>query len=101
MDYEIEEEFKEFIADINTNELSHELYLREDDYEDEYSHNQIGEAKNELVKKIRHYLEEHHPGQYCVFIDWCVRVMDVDLAKKKNITNYMRYLVDKLNRKIE
>lgn len=37
MNYEVEDQYNVFIKDVETGLLSHELYLREDEYEDEYS----------------------------------------------------------------
>lgn len=88
MEYEIEEEFEQFIQDLNSGLLSHELYLRDDEYQDEYSGNDVEEAQGILVKKIRDYLHEHNPNEYCVFVDWCVRVMSIEIAKKKEIRHY-------------
>lgn len=88
MDYEIEIEFEQFVKDLNSGLLSHELYLREDEWQDEYSGNDIEEAQDVLAKEIRDYLHEHNPNEYCVFIDWCVRVMSIDMAKKKEIRHY-------------
>lgn len=94
MNYEIEEQYNIFIKDIATGLLSHELYLREDEYEDEYSHNEIDRGHVLLSERIREYLHNNLPNQYCVFVDWCVRIMSVDLAKKKNISNYKYYIVN-------
>ncbi len=93
MDYEIEEQYCIFQKDILTGLLSHELYLEEDDYEDEYSHNEIDTAKIKLSEKIKEYLHNNFPNQYCVFLDWCVRVMSVELASKREIRNYEWYIV--------
>lgn len=94
MDYEVEDQYNIFIKDIATGLLSHELYLREDEYEDEYSHNEINRGYLLLSGRIREYLHNNLPNQYCVFVDWCVRVMSVDLAKKRNISNYKYYIVN-------
>lgn len=93
MDYEIEEQYSVFLKDIGTGLLSHELYLREDEYEDEYSHNEIDDAQIKLSKRIKEYLHNNLPNQYCVFIDWCVRVMSVELASKREILNYEKHIV--------
>lgn len=73
--------------------LSHELYLREDDYDDEYSHNEIDRAHDLLAEKIKKFLHDNYPNQYCLFIDWCVRVMSVELAEKKNIRKYKSRII--------
>ena len=93
MQYEIEEQYDTFLKDIDTGLLSHELYLREDEYEDEYSHNEIDAAQVDLSKKIKQYLHDNLPDQYCVFLDWCVRVMSVELAAKREIHNYQSCII--------
>lgn len=93
MNYELEEQYNIFIKDIETGLLSHELYLREDEYEDEYSHNAISRGHVLLSERIRGYLHNNQPNKYCVFVDWGVRVMSVELAEKKNISNYENYII--------
>ncbi|RKI83821.1 hypothetical protein D7V90_07985 [bacterium 1xD42-87] len=93
MNYEVEDQYNVFIKDVETGLLSHELYLREDEYEDEYSHSVIDRGHVLLSERIRKYLHDKLPNQYCVFVDWCVRVMSVEMAEKKNISNYKNYIV--------
>ena len=93
MNYEIEDQYNTFIKDIETGMLSHELYLRENEYEDEYSHNEIDRGQALLAERIKEYLHDNLSGKYCVYIDWCVRVMTVELAEMKNISNYKKHIV--------
>lgn len=51
MNYEVEDQYNVFIKDVETGLLSHELYLREDEYEDEYS--QVW-----LIEDMYYYLKE-------------------------------------------
>lgn len=46
-----------------------------------------------LSERIRGYLHNNHPNKYCVFVDWCVRVISVELAEKRNINNYNNYII--------
>ena len=85
MNYEVEDQYNVFIKDVETGLLSHELYLREDEYEDEYSHSVIDRGHVLLSERIRKYLHDKLPNQYCVFVDWCVHVMSVEMAEKKNM----------------
>lgn len=94
MNYEINDQYSIFLKDLETGLLSHEIYLREEEYEDEYSHNEIDRARVLLSERIIEYLHNNLPNQYCVFIDWCVRVMSVELAEKKNISNYKGHIVE-------
>lgn len=93
MDYEIEDEFETFLKDVGTGLLSHELYLREDEYDDEYSHNEISRAHGLLAERIKKHLHDNYPNQYCVFIDWCVRVMSVELAEQKKVRKYESHII--------
>lgn len=92
MNYEIEDQYNIFIKDIETDFLSHELYLRQYEYEDEYSHDEINRGQILLSERIKEYLHNNFPNQYCLYIDWCVRVMSVELAEKKD-SNYRNYII--------
>src|SRR5699024_9042617 len=59
-------------------------YLDEDEYKDESSHNEIDECQRRLSEKIEEYLRENKPGEYIVSTGWCVFVMTVEEAKKRN-----------------
>lgn len=52
MNYEVEDQYNIFKKDIRTGLLSHELYLREDEYEDEYSHNELIEGRYYYLKEL-------------------------------------------------
>ena len=55
--------FKEFLEDMEQ-ERSFCTYLRTWDYEDDYSHNEIEEAREELEEKIIEWLIENKPNKY-------------------------------------
>ena len=82
---ELEYEFSEFKKDIDEGSLSFGRYFNEDDYEDEYSHDKIGEFQAKFIDKVEEYLHEKAPGRYVVTSDWCVFVMSVEEAKKRKM----------------
>lgn len=86
------EEFEQFKADMENGETFCK-YMVEDDYEDEYSHNEIDEYMEKFEEKAREYLHEHIPGKYIVSGGWCVFVMTEEEAKKRNMHMYEEWLV--------
>lgn len=59
----VDDVFKEFLEDMEQ-EKSFCTYLRTWDYEDDYSHNEIEEAREELEEKIIEWLIENKPNKY-------------------------------------
>ena len=94
MDYEIEEEFHRFLEDIAGGKSLNE-YLDVDNFEGEYSHNDIDIAQEKLYNIIVEYLKDIHPNKYCVMnpYDWCVRVLTIEEAKSVGFRNYENYIV--------
>ena len=86
-------EYKMFLEDMKRNEPFCK-YFDEDDYEDEYSHNEISEWQEKFMEKVKKYLHENKPGQYVVTGSWCIFVMTIEEAKKRNFIRVERYLVD-------
>lgn len=82
---ELEYEFSEFKQSIDDGSLVFGRYFDEDEYEDEYSHNQIGEFQGKFIDKVKEYLHENAPNKYVVTSGWCVFVMTIDEAKKRRI----------------
>lgn len=82
---ELEEEFLSFKQDVDSGSLVFARYFDEDDYEYEYSHNQIDEYKEKFIDKVITYLHETNPGKYVVTSGWCVFIMTVDEAKKREV----------------
>lgn len=58
--------FKEFLEDMEQ-ERTFCLYLDVWDYEDDYSHNEIEEVREELEEKICKWLRENKPNRYYMF----------------------------------
>jgi hypothetical protein len=94
MDYEINDEYETFIKEIESDNFEIGRYLDESNYENEYSHNEIDQAKHILIRKIKEYLHINYPNKYLVSCSWCVFVMTPDKARQsrvseKTITNGM------------
>lgn len=90
---EIQHEFEQFKYDINES-LVFGRYLDAYDYEDEYSHNEIHEAQAILIQQIKEYLHNNIPNEYVVNSSYCIFVMTIEEAKRRNIRNYSIYIVD-------
>lgn len=89
---ELEYEYNLFLEDMK-NGKTFCKYMDEDEYEDEYSHNKIEEYQEKLIDKIEKFLKENKPNQYIVSSGWCVFVMTIDEAKKRNMWNYEDLIV--------
>ncbi|EOT29464.1 hypothetical protein C805_00047 [Eubacterium sp. 14-2] len=86
MQLEIDEEFEQFLQDIKDSGYIFGAYMDESEYEDDYSHNIIGEAMGILQKKIKEYLHKNRPGEFVVISDWCVHVLTKDRAKQLDVS---------------
>ena len=83
--YEIlEYEYEIFLEDMKRNETFCQ-YIDESDYEDDYSHNTIEKVQYKFIEKATKWLKENKPNQYIITAGWCVFVMTVDEAKKRNL----------------
>lgn len=86
MQLEIEEEFEQFLQDIKECGYIFGAYMDENEYEDEYSHNVIGEAMGALQEKIKEYLHKNRPGEFVVISDWCVHVLTKEREEQLNVS---------------
>lgn len=82
----IEYEFETFKEEIADKSFIFGKYLDESDYEDEYCHNDIDEAKELLVEKIREYLRQTRPSEFIVSDGYCVFVMTPQRARESRIS---------------
>lgn len=85
----INEEYGIFIEDMDKG-ITFDRFLITDNYEDEYSHNEIAEAMNILASRIRQWLHENKPGKYIASVspDYCIFVMTVKEAQMRNVSTY-------------
>lgn len=85
----INEEYEIFLEDMDRG-ITFDRFLVVDNYEDEYSHNEIDEAMNTLAFRIRQWLHENKPGKYIVSVspDYCIFVMTVKEAQMRNVSTY-------------
>ena len=90
---ELEYEFAEFKRDIDEGGLTFGRYFDEDEYEDEYSHNQIDEFTAKFIERVKKYLHEKAPNKYVVTSGWCVFVMTVEEAQKRKMLRIEDYIV--------
>lgn len=85
----INEEYEIFLEDMDRG-ITFNRFLMVDDYEDNYSHNEIAEAMNTLASRIRQWLHENKPGKYIVSVspDYCIFVMTAKEAQMRNVSTY-------------
>lgn len=95
MQLEVEKEYNLFLNRIASQDFIFGIFMDEEDYEDEYSKNDICKSRIELQEKIKEYLRENRPGEFLVFSDFCVHVMTPGWARKWNMpeTRIKRRLV--------
>lgn len=89
---ELEYEFAEFKQSIDDGSLVFGRYFDEDDYEDDYSHNEIHEYQSKFIDKVKEYLHEKAPNRYVVTSGWCVFVMTIEEAKKRKMMRIDNYI---------
>ena len=82
---ELEYEFADFKHSFDEGSLVFGRWFDEDEYEDEYSHNEIDEYQEKFIERVKEYLHEKAPNKYVVTSGWCVFVMTVEEAKKRNM----------------
>lgn len=87
MEFEVSEEFECFLQDIKDSGFIYGRYFDETDYEDDYSHNDIGDGIEMLAEKIRDYLHNNYPKKFIVSTGWCVHVMTPDRARQSRISD--------------
>ena len=82
----VEEEYQQFLQDMEDGSLVFGQYIDEAEYEYEYSHNDIEEAQSIFMKKVKEYLHINIPNKYMVSEGYCVFVMTPERARKSNVS---------------
>lgn len=80
----VEQEYRQFLADIKTKTFVCGRYIDESHYEDEYSHNDIEEAQAFFMKKVKAYLHEKYPGNYVMVRSYCVFIVTPEWGRERN-----------------
>ena len=89
---ELEDEYELFLDDMKREETFCR-YIDESEYEDEYSHNDIDNCQGKFIEKVKEWLHENKPNQYIVSSGWCVFVMTIEEAKKRNMKKWEHLIV--------
>ena len=89
---ELEDEYELFLDDMKREETFCR-YIDESGYEDEYSHNDIDDCQGKFIEKVKEWLHENKPNQYIVSSGWCVFVMTIEEAKKRNMKKWEHLIV--------
>lgn len=78
MRFEVEEEYNEFIELYESGMLRGiNKFMKDWEYEDEFSHNEIEEMQHELKTEIEEYLDAVEPNKYKVSGGWAVFVKEL------------------------
>lgn len=75
------DELKDMIENDTFNKDKCNNFISYDDLDDEFSHNEIGEAQQIFVNKAKEYLSKKHSGKYAIWTDYCVHVSTIELYK--------------------
>lgn len=94
MNRELNEEYERFKQEISEENFERGNYLDEDEYIDEYSVNTIDEANMILEDMIRNYLHENFPGKFCLYNSFCICVVSVELAERKEYFRCKEHIVE-------
>lgn len=91
----IDDEIEKLKEMVENNKLSNDKcnnFISDYDWEDEFSHNDIGEMQEEFMKQAKEYLIEICKGRYIIYCDWCVHICSIDFFNK-SLKGYLnRYL---------
>mgnify|MGYP003303285372 CR=1 FL=1 len=90
---ELEYEFADFKHSFDEGSLVFGRWFDEYGYEDEYSHNEIYEYQGKFIERVKEYLHEKAPNKYVVTSGWCVFVMTVEEAEKRNMLHIEDFTV--------
>ena len=90
---ELEYEFADFKHSFDEGSLVFGRWFDEDEYEDEYSHNEIDEYQMKFIERVKEYLHKKAPNKYVVTSGWCVFVMTVEEAQKRKMLRIEDYIV--------
>lgn len=82
MQFEIEEEYNQFLEDIKDPDFVLGRYMDKHKYERIFPYNSIYEATELLQNKIRKYLQKNRPNEFVIISDWCINVLRCDRAKQ-------------------
>jgi len=86
-------EFDQFKKDFESGNFAFGKYFDEDDYSDDYSGNEIDEWTDKFIDIVTQYLRQHAPDKYLITSGWCVFVMTIEEAQKRDIIGWERFVV--------
>lgn len=75
-------ELKEKIENDTIDKQNCNNFISEDELEDEFSHNEIGDAQEMFMAVVREWLFENYPGQYAMWCDWCVHITTTEVYRE-------------------
>lgn len=92
----IEEALEDLKDKVETNKLSDDKcnnFISDSDWEDDFSHNEIGEMQEIFMSKAKEYLSEKCKGKYMIYCDWCVHICSIEFFDKYLKGSLVRYFV--------
>lgn len=81
-----EEEYDRFLQEINGGSMAIGRYVDENEYEDDYSNNEINAAKELFIEKTTKFLHKNYPGRYLVVDGWAIFVMTSERADETTLS---------------
>lgn len=84
---EMEEEYRQFLIDMEEaeNAMVFARCMDEYDYEDNYGNNEICEYQEKFAENVEDWLRENKPGQYLVTRGYYIGIMTPDEARKRRM----------------
>lgn len=84
--YEFYDEFVDMMESNSYDRYRSNNFMDTYDFEDDYSHNEIGNAQTKLHRLMKIYLHENHSGKFGMHVDWCVHFYTVEFLKEKELS---------------
>lgn len=76
------DELKELLETDTIDKINCNNFISYSDFEDEFSHNEIGEAQRMFMEEAKKYLSLNYPGKYAMWNDWAVHITTVELYRE-------------------
>lgn len=66
-------------------------FLRDYDWEDDFSHNDIWKMQEEFIIQAKKYLKKECKNKYIIYCDWCIHICSVEFFNRYLKENLYRY----------
>ena len=92
MRYEVKYELENLKRKLESQEMHSDKsnnFMDEDEYEDDYSGNEISDMQSEFLDVAKEYLEANYSGQYFIQQStWCVHIVTSLFYKERKLKHW-------------